>query len=81
MQTIQFVDLVARMRTAQKEYFRTRSKEALVESKRLERSVDMYINAKLQDPDGKANTCQCPEPPMIQFDGTGICDECRKPIF
>lgn len=36
----QFIDLVCRMRTAQKAYFRTRSYSDLDESKKLEREVD-----------------------------------------
>ena len=39
----EFFDLVARMRMAQKEYFRTRSSSALAVSKKLERSVDAEI--------------------------------------
>lgn len=37
------VQLVAEMRTAQKNYFRTRSRKALEDSKTLERSVDKEI--------------------------------------
>jgi hypothetical protein len=39
----QFAELVAIMRHAQKEYFRTRSGDALGESKRLERKVDLAL--------------------------------------
>ena len=39
----EFFDKVAEMRSAQKEYFRTRSQQALSESKRLEREIDMEI--------------------------------------
>lgn len=39
----QFFDLVARMRSAQKSYFKTKSQMALNESKRLEHEVDREI--------------------------------------
>lgn len=39
----QFIDLVCRMRTAQKAYFRTRSYGDLDESKKLEREVDQAL--------------------------------------
>lgn len=38
-----FIDLVARMRAAQKEYFKTRDKEVLARCKALEREVDLRI--------------------------------------
>lgn len=38
-----FFQLVERMRNAQKEYFKTRSHEVLIESKNLERQVDQQI--------------------------------------
>lgn len=41
----EFADLVQRMRNAQVEYFRTRSNDALSESKRLERRVDLELKA------------------------------------
>lgn len=40
------------MRSMQKEYFRTRSKTALQESKRLEREIDMEI-ARVEEIVGK----------------------------
>lgn len=43
MNAREFFDKVAQMRSMQKEYFRTRSKTALQESKRLERKIDMEI--------------------------------------
>ena len=43
MQTKDFIALVAQMRTKQKAYFKTRSYEALNESKRLEKLVDNAI--------------------------------------
>lgn len=39
----QFIDLVCRMRSAQKQYFRTRSYADLDESKKLEREVDQAL--------------------------------------
>lgn len=36
----EFIELVREMRAAQKEYFKTRSKDALNSSKELERKVD-----------------------------------------
>lgn len=42
----EFVKLVYEMRKAQKEYFRTRSKEVLQQSKQLERRVDEYLRDK-----------------------------------
>lgn len=43
MNAREFFNKVAQMRSMQKEYFRTRSKTALQESKRLEREIDMEI--------------------------------------
>lgn len=43
MSTQQFIDLVCRMRSAQKQYFRTRSYADLDESKKLEREVDQAL--------------------------------------
>lgn len=45
----EFVDLVKRMRIAQKQYFKTRSKEVLIESKRLENLVDKTIENLSQE--------------------------------
>jgi len=39
----EFVELVARMRAAQRDYSRLRCQESLVISMRLEREVDLYI--------------------------------------
>lgn len=39
-----FIELVKKMRDAQKEYFRTRDKVVLAESKKLEKQVDNRIN-------------------------------------
>jgi len=47
MTAIELANLVAEMRHAQKEYFRTRSTSALEESKRLERQVDDACQAIL----------------------------------
>jgi len=41
----EFMQLVARMRAVQKEYFRTRTQSALNESKRLEKEVDVALKA------------------------------------
>lgn len=43
---MEFIDLVARMREAQKEYFRTRTQEALRHSKDLEAKVDHVISTR-----------------------------------
>jgi hypothetical protein len=43
MEFLEFIDLVRQMRTAQKEYFKTRDKGVLERSKSLERQVDRYI--------------------------------------
>ena len=48
----EFVDLVERMRDAQKAWFRTRDYEKLDESKRLEREVDAAVKAA-KDPQPK----------------------------
>lgn len=47
-----FRDLVAKMRHAQKEYFRTRSPTSLEESKRLERAVDKALTESAQKQGG-----------------------------
>ena len=39
----EFIELVKDMRTQQRTYFRTRSKESLTKSKNLEAKVDLYI--------------------------------------
>ena len=41
-----FRELVRRMRTRQRDYFKYRKTEYLVESKRLERSVDLELEQK-----------------------------------
>lgn len=43
MQAKEFFDFVVEMRENQKEYFRTRSKEALEKSKHIERVIDAEI--------------------------------------
>lgn len=43
MNPVQFFDKVAEMREAQREYFRIRSKEALIKSKQTEREIDNEI--------------------------------------
>lgn len=42
----EFIDLVYAMRQAQKDYFKTRSKQALERSKRLEAEVDQVISSR-----------------------------------
>ena len=43
----EFITLVERLRTSQKEYFRTRSDSSLQESKRLEKLVDQLNHSKV----------------------------------
>ena len=43
MNTKKFIELVKEMRTQQRTYFRTRSKETLIKSKELEGKVDLFI--------------------------------------
>lgn len=43
MTTKDFIDIVCRMRSAQKQYFRTRTYNDLEESKKLEREVDQAL--------------------------------------
>lgn len=40
MKTSDFVELVRQMRLAQKEYFKTRSRDVLIKSKCLEKRID-----------------------------------------
>lgn len=49
MKAQQFVDLVARMRAAQKAWFRNHNPQDLEESKRLEREVDNALRYSLTD--------------------------------
>lgn len=46
MEPAEFKELVRRMRECQKNYFRTRTTEALRESKSLERQVDEALSFK-----------------------------------
>ena len=39
-----FIDLVSRMRSHQRDYFRTRSPQSLQESKELEKAVDNWLD-------------------------------------
>lgn len=41
---IGFLDVVSQMRSAQKEYFRTRNNSALINSKNLEKQIDSFIS-------------------------------------
>ena len=50
----QFIDLVCRMRSAQKQYFRTRSYGDLDESKKLEREVDQALR-NFSNPNNQPN--------------------------
>lgn len=43
MTTGEFADLVFKMRTAQKKYFRTRSQSAMTESKSYEKEVERNL--------------------------------------
>jgi hypothetical protein len=40
---MQFVDLVASMRATQQAYFKARSREVLINSKKLEAEVDLFV--------------------------------------
>ena len=46
-----FIELVTKMRKAQKDYFATRDPNALAESKLLERKVDITLNRLNGTPD------------------------------
>lgn len=46
---LQFFNLVKAMREAQREYFSTRSHEALQKARSLERSVDAYIKRGVEE--------------------------------
>lgn len=46
MTTGEFADLVFKMRTAQKKYFRTRSQSAMTESKSYEKEVDRILEER-----------------------------------
>ena len=46
MTSAEFNSLVREMRKAQKEYFRTRSKESLMKSKTLEKQVDDALSGQ-----------------------------------
>lgn len=48
MTTGEFADLVLKMRTAQKAYFRTRSAEKLSESKDYEKRVDKALQERAE---------------------------------
>jgi len=53
-QMVEFVALVDRMRAAQKRYFLSRDRNALVESKQFEKAVDRMI-VGFRDREGEAN--------------------------
>lgn len=46
MTSAEFYSLVSEMRNAQREYFRTRSKESLMKSKALEKRVDDALSGQ-----------------------------------
>ncbi|WP_296016721.1 hypothetical protein [uncultured Treponema sp.] len=46
MTTGEFADLIYKMRTAQKKYFRTRSQSALTESRGYEKEVDRILEER-----------------------------------
>lgn len=46
MISVEFYSLVKEMREAQKEYFRTRSKDSLIKSKALEKRVDEALSGQ-----------------------------------
>ena len=46
MISVEFYSLVKEMREAQKEYFRTRSKDSLIKSKSLEKRVDEVLSGQ-----------------------------------
>lgn len=50
MSTAELARLVADMRRAQKEYFRTKSSGALERSKSLERQVDQAVQEAIEQP-------------------------------
>lgn len=50
MTAVELAKLVADMRNAQKEYFRTRSGPALEKSKQLEKRVDTAVKELLDQP-------------------------------
>lgn len=47
----EFEELVYRMRSAQKRYFKTKCRTALDESKILERSIDLILEKKMPKPE------------------------------
>lgn len=53
----QFINLVCRMRSAQKQYFRTRSYGDLDENKKLEREVDQALR-DFSNPNGQMSLFQ-----------------------
>ena len=47
----EFEQLVAEMRKAQKDFFRTRNYKILEKSKELEKQVDQYLDEQVNGPD------------------------------
>lgn len=62
---INFYRLVSKMRTAQKEYFRTRNAGVLMRSRQLEREVDAWIAQG-----DKYFAAKRKEEPALQFEET-----------
>lgn len=56
MTTGEFAELVQKMRTAQKKYFRTKLKSALEESKMLENEVDKILEEREKQTQAKQPT-------------------------
>ena len=69
MNARQFFDKVALMRKLQKEYFRTRSKTALNQSKAVEREVDAEI-ARVHDALGTPATKQPEHRNIVEEDAS-----------
>jgi hypothetical protein len=44
----EFRELVKKMRSAQKEYFRTRSRSLLIVAKELEKQVDLHLASDIE---------------------------------
>jgi hypothetical protein len=59
----EFVDLVARMRAAQRGYFRERTQERLEASKALEREVDREVARRQQEPGARQGDMFAATPP------------------
>lgn len=65
MTTTEFIELVAQMRMTQKNYFKTRSKYVLEQSKALERQVDVAI-AQIAEARAKQTDLAIPTPRQLE---------------